>query len=447
MSIEYKSQAIIELFFRYKNIFDHHWKLRNKNPLDLFTVDEANFLPGALSLQEKPVSRTARICAVSLLSILLFSLLWSCFGKMDIVVNAPGKVVASGSVKSIASVEIAVVKFLHVREGQLVKKGDLLVELDANSADTDYLKASGVVSEASLQVARAEALLIAIENRQEPILNIKFDVAPFQLKSARNQLDAQYADFRNKLKRVDDDIIRYSKLLPFATRRAADYRELSKNSDVSIHTWQEKEQARIEIVGQLNDAVNQRSALVSQTRKETWDTLSDGRKTIAASTQDARRASSHSNLFKLLAPVDGTVQQLNIHTIGGVVPAAQTLMVIVPNDKKFEIEAFIENRDIGFVREGQQAFVKVDAFDYAKYGTLSARVVQISRDAIQDEKRGLIYSAKVSLDEFKGVDRKNMASVFAGLSVNVEMKTGERRVIEYFLSPVMQHKREALTER
>ena len=141
------------------------------------------------------------------------------------------------------------------------------------------------------------------------------------------------------------------------------------------------------------------------------------------------------------------MQQLTVRTVGGVVPAAQPLMQIVPQQAGAEVEAFMENKDVGFVMVGQDAQVKVEAFQYTKYGTVPGRVIHVSRDAIQDEKRGLIYSIKVALDkESISVDGKDIP-LSPGMSVSVEIKTGTRRIIEYVLSPLIQHGRESLRER
>lgn len=138
---------------------------------------------------------------------------------------------------------------------------------------------------------------------------------------------------------------------------------------------------------------------------------------------------------------------MSVHTVGGVVPAAQPLMQIVPEDKEQEIEAFLENKDVGFVQVGQQAEVKLDAFDYTKYGTLRAKVRQVSRDAIPDEKRGLLYSVRVVLEDKSIVIDGQRVALSSGLASNVEIRTGSRRVIEYLLSPLVRHQKEALHER
>jgi hemolysin D len=209
----------------------------------------------------------------------------------------------------------------------------------------------------------------------------------------------------------------------------------------------EKEQARLDLEGQLNDAIKQRDALTAETRKTAQDALDEALKALGETSEDARRAEVHSELLKLVAPVDGTVQQLAVHTVGGVVPAAQPLMEIVPKQAQVEVEGFLENKDIGFVREGQEAQVKIDAFPYTKYGTIPAVVTHVSRDAIQDEKKGWRYSVKVTLKRATMNIDGRVVSVSPGMTSSVEIKTGTRRVIEYVLSPLMELGEESLHER
>jgi hemolysin D len=206
---------------------------------------------------------------------------------------------------------------------------------------------------------------------------------------------------------------------------------------------------------------------ISETKKDAYDALTQGAKDQAANQQDAKKASDHSKLLQLKAPVDGTVQQLTVHTIGGVVQAAQPLMLIVPTQKQVEVEAFVENKDIGFIHDGQAAQIKIDAFDYTKYGTIPAVVTHVSRDAIEDGKQdntnqttnqsnserasnpanGLRYSVKITLDRTTLNVDGQQRTLANGMSVNAEVKTGTRRVIEYILSPLIRHEHEALHER
>jgi hemolysin D len=447
MSVKHKLAAYAELVRHYRQIFRHHWQNRHHLGENIFKEDEAEFLPAALSLQERPVSPTLRLTAKILMALVAFLLLWSVFGRMDIVVSAAGKIISRERTKSIASVEVASVTALHVVEGQAVKKGELLIELDASAADAEHDKAMNSVTEAMLQIARAKAMIEAVDRLKPPRLGPVAGVEPARLQEAQLHLTGQYQDFLARLRRLDGAIARYSQALPLATQQALDYKDLSQTRDVAVHAYLEKEQARVDLEGQLVEAENQRAALLAETRRAAYDAQAEGEKIIGAARQDALRAKAHSRLLKLTSPVDGTVQQLMVHTIGGVVPAAQPLMVIVPEEDRLEVEAMLENKDVGFVEEGQVAAVKIDAFEYTKYGTIPARVVHVSRDAIKDEKRGLIYSVIIALDKSAVSVKGREMELSAGMSVRVDIKTGTRRVIEYVLSPLIQHAKESLHER
>jgi hemolysin D len=447
MSLKYRVQAYADLWRRYKNIFAHFWAQREQLSGKLLNEREAEFLPAALSLQNMPVSPVGRLVAKVLMFLIAVLFIWSVVGKVDIVVNAAGKIIPSGSTKAIASVDVASVRGLYVEDGQRVKAGEVLMELDSSATDAEHDKASGDQSVALLQVARAKALIAAIDSGKPAQLPPMAQVPRHQWSEAQAHLQGQYQDFYSRLKRIDGDIERFKEALPLVTQRANDFKQLLLDHDVSEHAWIEKEQARIDLVRQLADAQNQRGALIGETRRTAYDQMTEGYKVAAASAQDALRSGARSKLLKLTAPVDGTVQQLNMHTVGGVVPAATTLMLIVPQSTQVEVTAFIENKDVGFVFEGQQAEVKIDAFPYTKYGTVSAKVTNVSRDAIEDKDKGLIYAVTVTLDKTTMAIEDKMVNLSAGMSVNVEIKTGERRIIEYVLSPLQQHARESMNER
>lgn len=455
MMVSHRLAAYAALVGHYAKVFRHAWDSRRQSEGGLFNESEAEFLPAALSLQEKPVSSAARWTGRTLMLMLVTAIAWSVLGHMDIIVNASGKIIPGARTKTIASVDVASVRRLHVIEGQHVKAGDVLIELDTSGSDAERDKAIGDASEGLLAVARAKAMLTAIDSGRVPQLD-RLDTSQ-QADAARipadkwrteqSHVSGAYQDYLARLRRIEGDILRYNLALPLAAKRASDYEALLKDHDVAHHAWLEKEQARIDLAGQLADARNQRAALIAETKRLAYDQLTEGSKIAAASGQDARRSDARSKLMTLRAPVNGTVQQLTVHTIGGVVPAAQPLMQIVPDEGKVEVEAVLENKDVGFVREGQSAEVKIDAFDFGKYGTIPATVTHVSRDAIQDEKKGLIYTVKVALTKPVITVEGKAMPLSAGMAVNVEIKTGDRRIIEYVLSPLIQHQREALHER
>jgi hemolysin D len=180
------------------------------------------------------------------------------------------------------------------------------------------------------------------------------------------------------------------------------------------------------------------------------------------------KAEQKTRLQQLDAPVDGVVQQLAIHTVGGVVTPAQPLLVVVPSDSRLEIEAMVSNRDIGFVQPGIAAEIKIDTFNFTRYGLLHGRVLSVSQDAIirdrqQDranermlgtqnetsEPKGqeLNYSARISLDRTQMRIDNRMVNLSPGMAVTVEIKTGSRRILNYLLSPLLRYQSDALRER
>jgi len=240
MSMKHKLEARLFLLNHYWKTFLRFWKNRNQLGGNLFKEQEAEFLPAALEIQEKPVSPTLRLTAKVLVLLIIVLIGWAVFGKMDIVVNATGEVIPHDRTKTIAAIDTASVKALHVVEGQAVKKGDLLIELDTTATDAEHDKAQSTATEAVLQIARAKAMIAAIENNRPPQLSNIAGISREKLLETQLHLDSKYRDFITKLKRIEGDIARYSETLALATKRAADYKELAQNHDVPMHAYLEK---------------------------------------------------------------------------------------------------------------------------------------------------------------------------------------------------------------
>ena len=455
MSARHRAGAWGALLGRYAKVFAFHWRHRHNRPTGLFQEDEAEFLPAALAVQETPTSPTLRLIAWLLMLLALAVLVWSVLGRMDIVVQADGKVVLSERTKTVASVETGRITDLRVQEGQVVKAGDLLLQLDTSREDAEHEKAQKELNQAVLTMARNDALLTALDAHKTPTLpalavlnsNHRSTITEDDLLAARRHVQAQYSDVVARVRRLDDDIRIQSQALPLAQDQAQRYGTLAQTHDVSRDAWQDKAQAALGIQARLAEARNQRSMLLSDTRRQALDEVAQARRTANASREDAHRAAASSALLQISAPVDGTVQQLTAHTVGGVVPAAQPIMQIVPNQGPIEVEAFVDNKDVGFIQKNQPVALKVQAFEYTKYGTVPGRVVHISRDAIPDEKRGLLYAVRVAVDRSTLMVKGHEAPLAPGMAVTAEIKTGDRRVIEYVLSPLQRHTSEAMTER
>lgn len=468
-------QAAFDLMKRYGAVFRHAWRGRASLDPRPRLPHEAQFLPAALELQETPVSPAPRIAMWLIMAFAFIALLWAVFGHIDVVAVAHGKIVPNDRTKLIQPIETATVRAIRVTDGQTVKAGDVLIELDPTQAEADAARLANDLAAARLQATRAKALLAAIATGRPPVLSALPDIEPARLAQEQHVLDGQYGEYQAKLARIDADIARreaelrstqeivrkLEQTVPIARQRAQDFKDLVERNFISKHGYLEKEQARIEqeadlatqrsrikeLTAALQEGKNQRTALVAETKRLALDSLNEAEQKATAWRQELIKAESRGKLMTLTAPVDGTVQQLAVHTVGGVVTPAQPLMMIVPKDNPIEVEAYVENKDIGFVNPGQEAVVKVETFPFTKYGTIDAKVTHVSHDAVNDEKRGLIFPARVALERASLQVENKTVPLSPGMAVTVEIKTAQRRVIEYFLSPLLQYKDESLRER
>jgi hemolysin D len=457
--------------------------------------DELAFLPAALEIVETPPSPIGRAIGVSIIALFAAAIAWACIGTVDIVAVAPGKIIPSGRIKVIQPFETGVVRAIEVRDGQRVNAGDVLLELDPtiNSAELEHLRSDRLA--AQLEAARLRAVL---DGGNDPLAHFKPpEGAPADLVSVQRRfLVSQAAEQAAKIAGIDRQIAQ--KQAERATTQAsidklkATIPPLEERVGIRKQLFNEKLGSKLLYLSELQDLVSARQdVLVQQSRygeaaaaiaalvesrnravaeyqRAVSDDLVKAEQKAAGLAQDIIKAEERTRLQKLTAPVDGVVQQLAMHTIGGVVTPAQTLMIIVPLESHLEVEAMISNRDIGFIEAGQKAAIKIDTFNFTRYGLLHGKVLNVSQDAITRDKpqdRGsekvlgaettssepkgqeLIYLARVSLDRTQMQIDSKKVNLVPGMAVTVEIKTGERTIISYLLSPLMRYRQESLRER
>lgn len=489
-------EAYRDLLKRYTAHFGSAWARRRELESPQRLSHELQFLPAALSLQETPLHPAPRITMGLILSFGALALLWAILGRVDIVATATGKIIPGDRTKVIQPMETAVVQAIHVRDGQQVKAGELLIELDATVAQADTDRTRIDLNQERLNVARLRAVLAAMSSGESPVLKDPLHGADLiRFEAAQHQAMAQHLEYRMRFEQLNAQLTQHEaerrsarensqkleQTLPIATTRANDYRDLLAKDYVARHEYLEREQARIEIERDLaashaklgeTDAVllatrRQQQVLTAETQRTLLDALHEAEQKVAELEQDFIKTEGRRGLLKLTAPVDGTVQQLAVHTVGGVVVPAQLLMVIVPQANQLEVEAFVQNKDIGFVNVGQEAQIKVETFSFTKYGIIHGTVSNVSNDAIQEDARQAtspheavnsansdnpsrgspVYAARIKMTGSTMKVEGKKVNLSPGMAVTVEIKTGKRRLIEYFLSPLMQYKDESLRER
>jgi hemolysin D len=463
----------------------------------LFTgqTDEMEFLPASLEIVETPPAPASRIIAGTLIAFFVIALLWACLGTVDIVATAPGKIVPTGRTKIIQPLESGVVRAIHVQDGQKVRAGDVLIEIDTtiSASERDRLKNDHM--QAMLDAARLKTALtldgdpvagfVPPEGATDTQIVLQKKLLANQVDEIRaklSDLDHQIAQNTGNRDAVASTITKLTESIPYLEKRAEARKYLldkgygSKLDYLSIEQDLVEHQQELQVQkGRLAEAEAEIAAHKEQ-RREAEDEykhtnlkdLVEAEQKSASLNEQLVQAAQKFRLQTLAAPVDGTVQQLAVHTEGGVVTPAQVLMSIVPADSRLEIEAMVSNKDIGFVREGQDAEIKIDTFTFTRYGLIHGRVQSVSQDAIMHEKpqerpedkrntgdesdtsepagQELVYSARVTLDTLQMQIDDRLVSVAPGMAVTVEIKTGSRRVVEYLLSPLMRHKQQALRE-
>lgn len=465
------------LLDRYRKSWSIAWQQRKTMDAPRRHADEVMFLPAALALRDAPVHPAPRIIQWLIVCFAALALIWACVGEVDVVATATGKVVPSGKSKVVQASEVAVVRAIHVEDGQEVVAGQLLVELDSQITEADVQRLKSELQAAEVDRARAEALLTSMDSGLPPVdLRDRLSALSLQQQSSANawlqgqyreviaalsQSDAEVAQRDAEIAAAKEGITRLEQSIPLTRELAADYLHLLEKGYVARHAYLEREQLRLEQERELSlerarvnellaarqQAVTRRSSVVAQTSRAMLDLLNMSEQRISALSQELAKAEQRDSLMRLNAPVSGTVQQLAIHTAGGVVTEAQPLMVVVPRDQPIEIEAFILNKDIGFVRVGQPVEVKADAFTFTKYGVVNGVVGSVSGDAIEDERLGLVYSARISIpDASLRVEGQNLV-LSSGMNVQAEIKTDKRKVIDYFMSPLQVRMSESVTER
>lgn len=460
---------------RYRDALAAAWAARAEPDRPRHLADEAAFLPAAMSLQVTPVHPAPRRAAWAVIALFAIALLWACLGRLDIVAVAQGRIIVSDRSKLVQPLETAVVRAIHVKDGDHVQEGQLLVELDDTAPEADAQRLAQERSAAVSQLLRSKALLAALHDGRLAPWTSHADLAPTDERLAQAQLHAQWSDIsarRAKLdaeasrraaeiRTVEQQIAKLQATLPIARQRAADFDALAAQGYVSGHAGQDRARERIELERDLDtqlarraeaqaallESEHARSAYRAETERALREREAEAQLRTRQLGAEADKAALRRRLTRLVAPASGTVQQLAVHTAGGVATEAQALMVIVPDHAEVTAEVVVENKDVGFVRAGQSVVVKLETFPYTRYGTVPATVRTIAADAVADEKRGAIFPAIVVLGRTAiDVDGKQV-TLAPGMNVTAEIRTGERPVIDYLVSPLRRRMDEGLTER
>jgi len=447
------------------------------------------FLPAALEVIETPPSPTGRI--LGLLIVLFFgsAVAWAFLARVDVQATAHGRVAPIGEVKTIQSLDPGIVRAIHVQDGDHVTAGQLLIELDPTQSGADRDRLTSDLMHAKLDVARLTALKNAFESNRMPVMLAPAETPPDLVEEAKAAMLAQADQQASKLadlsqqidqkaaerSEVDAQIDELNATMPMLAEKERMHQQLRAQgygtSFAYLDAQQQLTAARheIEVAAQrrLQDE-DARSALVAQRQSVSAEysagVLSDLRKAqeqVGELSQQLIQAQNKSSQTALTSPIAGVVDDLSVHTLGGVVTPAEHLMTIVPDSKNLIVEARLEDRDVGFVHVGQPVKVKIETFNFTRYGLIEGRVVSVSRDVVNPDATPRAastaptppptappaYAARIALAKTSMVIDGQLQQLQPGMAVTADIRTGNRTIIDYLLSPLSRKTAESLHER
>ncbi len=431
-----------------------------------------SFLPAHLSILKTPPSYLAFTMAISISVGIFIAIAWSYFGKLDVQATTQGKLIVSGRTQTIQAFELSRLQQIHVEDGQQVKQGDPLLSVKVLGVDQDivslHYQKNFHASEEMIHHALLNQQQIETSPRY-PQLSLTEQVqAKLSYQTIKKEYETLLSEIANEvqLNRVnyqarerelkDINILMHNIKKRLDAHTALNQKQLISQKEFLeqerelLHARKEKtaKQSELSILNSQHHALREKQDRINAQKHQEWyEKYQQAKFKFVSLEQELIKNQERNQLEIIRAPVDGTVQQIAIYTLGAVLQPAQQLMVIVPNNHVQLAEVKILNKDIGFIQEGLKADVKIDAFPYTRYGTIEGELLSISRDSTQDENLGLVYLAQIGLSSKQLLVEGEHIELTPGLSIVAEIKTDKRRLIDYLLSPINEYTSTAMREK
>jgi len=431
-----------------------------------------DFLPSIIAVMERPPAFYTRIVSGLILLLTLLAVAWAYFSQVDIVVSAQGEIVPAGRVKVVQAAEQGIVRKILVDDGRLVKAGDDLIELDGTASRAEQKRLRIERDRAKLRVQRLRAELghplelgtgtdmspRAVDTERELYLANErhFADTVAQLESKRREARAAQEVSRRQADKLRAQIEHLQSTLA-RTRTYADKGLIpgQEVEDVKFELRATREDLRVQAEKtqratiRLNAAKEKLKSADIERKSRLYRELATAEHELESVEQELIKAEQRLKRQLVRAPVSGTVQQLSVHTLGAFVQRGERLLVIVPENAGLQMDARILNKDIGFVERDRPARVKVDAFEFTRYGHIDGRLQWVGSDAMVDEQKGRVYPARISLSSTSMPNKtdEHNAVVVPGMQATADIVIGQRRLLEYFIAPLLRYRDESLRER
>ena len=427
--------------------------------------DSYEFKPVIIEIEDTPQNPLGRTILYIVLSLIIFTFLWLFLAKIDIVVSSQGKVIPNGEIKILKPLESGVVSKILVKEGDKVLKGDTLMSIDPSVTTVNLQTKENELNNLNMSIIRLRALGNE-SNLTNEELNLLSNSELNLFLNQKNSYDNSINQYKFSIEELNfniesskDEIIRLNNLLNKNQNRL---NRLERVKDIiSLKEYDELQKEVYDLTSKLNIAKNNKTAAINKLNatKEELEVFKQNSKgkfldELITKQKEANliKAEINAYLFQskqqlIKSPVDGYVGKLLVNTESGVVNSGEALITIIPANEPLIIKATTLNKDIGFLKEGQKVAIKIDTFNFQKYGKLDGELIHIANDAIEDEKLGIVYEIKVKpLKTTLNIDGE-IKNIEPGMSVIAEVKVGKRRVIELFIYPIIKYLDEGLSVR
>lgn len=422
--------------------------------------DSYEFKPLLSEIEESPSSPLGHFTFWTIIALIFVIVAWLIVGKIDIVITARGIVIPDGEAKIIQPLETGIIKNILVKEGDFVKQGQLLILIDTMATDAklesikknlkqskteaERLEAGGVgktfksddIMQNYLYNESVVAINSSIEAKKQAIIQInkQIDSSQAQKRDYQSQLISA-KDRLNRLLNVSD-IVAYNNIQD-AKDKVKTLEESLIQSEAEIKKFEAQKREINSEIAKLN----------SEFKAQNLSQLSETKKRIKELEANKNEIEFSNINQKITSPVDGFVDKLYIHTLGGVVTPAQELIALTPYDMPVLIKATVLNKDIGFIRPDMPVSLKIDTFDFQKYGILKGKVKLVSKNSIEDEKLGPVYEVYITPEDTTLMVEGKEQKITTGMSLNAEIEIGRRRIIEFFIYPLIKYMDEGISVR
>lgn len=398
-------------------------------------------------------------------------LTWANLAQIDELVRGEGEIVPSGENQLVQNLEGGIIESILVTEAQKVKKGQILVKIDNRKSQSTYTSSKLKSSELQAQIYRLEAESKAIDflvsdefmkkysklyhrekklfqahknhiNSQVMILNEQ----KFQIQSELKESLTRVLDLKRSLGFIQEEIDINIPMVEKGVKSKIDFLKLKREENEIRERYNVAKESIPRLQSSLKEIKAKKTETLNRFRSEAQEKLNELSAELLRINNKSHELQDQVYRTDVISPVNGHIQKLFIHTIGGVIKPGADIVEIVPSDATLWVEVNIKPSDIAFIYPSQKAMIKITAYDFAIFGALTGEVVSISADTIMDSKENRYYKVKIKtqMSQFDG-NRKII--LMPGMTVNADIITGKKSIMDYILKPILKTKQYMFSER